>query len=396
MPNENALIKQEIIARTIESDQLAVAEQLRKTFKHNPENNLASNMLKILLSCVARGDFKTRSSLLKDDQLSAPSAQLTVADYVSHASRIILDYRELSAANKLELLAFFPQPGGNNVISRSATHAVIRKGADVVELKGFLLGLNGQLPSSVKTLYDFGANIAMGGEGQTNFVGKRITENGYNGHMYYHHYTHHELLMAGLEQSAPSTSLLEMFWHSSPSQDGIQHGTDQFDQGHSLVGASDTYTAAGSLYFSDPVYQAKLLIEKNSVTPDKYGSMQVRLTNEDWVNIKIYLAELNQNVRESDEQTIAQLMQVPRTARKEPQVIGSYVGLDFQTYLKRAFLLLGNDAQLIAQHAPLQRELLQHIKALQVGNTNQYPQFTYLFISSLLNVFNCYFRGNWR
>lgn len=71
-------------------------------------------------------------------------------------------------------------PGGDNkIFSRSATHNVCRGGeGEVVEGKGFLLGVIGQLPEMIKLALDFGINIAMGGEGQENFYGKKYQRMG--------------------------------------------------------------------------------------------------------------------------------------------------------------------------------------------------------------------------
>ncbi|WP_019215442.1 hypothetical protein [Legionella tunisiensis] len=92
--------------------------------------------------------------------------------------------------------------------------------------------------------------------------------------------------MLGLEQTAPVVSFWELFHKKSQDAENDQWGTDQYGQGHSLTGASDIYTAASSLYFSDPVMQVKCLVEDNCFPPDKYGAMQVKLTNENWLEIK--------------------------------------------------------------------------------------------------------------
>jgi len=99
------LLNQEIVERSIEDDQQFVAEQLVKTFKDQPAANLACTTTKLTLACVAKGDFKTSSSLLKDKTLRAPNNTFTISDYLSHASRLIFDYKGLSADHKNEFLA---------------------------------------------------------------------------------------------------------------------------------------------------------------------------------------------------------------------------------------------------------------------------------------------------
>lgn len=188
-----------------------VATQWAKTFIHNPQNDLANNMTQLVMACVARGDFKTRAYMSKSSELQAPSDQLTSADYLSHGSRIIVDYQSLSEKNVYELLSYFPEASETNgVFARSATHDIKQVNEKIVEGKGLLIGVAGQLPAIIKTPRDFGINIAMGGTGQDNFYGKKISANGFSGHFYYHRNTEHKLLLAGLEQSAPSASAFDL------------------------------------------------------------------------------------------------------------------------------------------------------------------------------------------
>ncbi|KTD59076.1 hypothetical protein Lsai_0680 [Legionella sainthelensi] len=373
--------KTTIIKNSIKEDQFAVAQQWLKTFKHNGSDDTATNISKLLLACVAQGEFKTRSSLVKNKELTNPGDVLTSIDYLSHASRVIVDYKNLSPENLKEFLAFFPEAGSKGVVSRSATHGVIRKGEKVTELKGFMLGVMGQIPTLIKTPYDFGVNIAMGGEGEQNLVGKNINKNGFSGHMYFHHYAPDQLMMLGLEQSAPSSSILEAIWGHTKEDESIQSDTDQFGQGHSLIGASDTFTAAGSLYFSDPVYQAKLLTETGNVTPDKYGAMQVTLSDDNWPKIKEYLETLKSNSEKGDEFVLEQIMTPPSTAVKKELEIESYIALDFKTYLKNIRPLLDEvdpsalDA-LVESQMKLQAKLLVNIETLSKGYTVEaYQEF---------------------
>jgi hypothetical protein len=213
----------------------------------------------------------------------------------------------------------------------------------------------------------------MGGEGQANLIGKKITDNGFSGHLYFNHSKVDKLLMFGLEQSAPATSVLEALWGHHSSSPDIQSDSDQFSQGHSLTGASDTYTAAGSLYFSDPVYQAQLMAETGTIPPDKYGAMQLTLTDENWPLIKEYLLTLQKNIDEKrDDLVFNQLIVLPKTASKGPQKITSFIALDFNAYFKSINLLLEqndepNRATVIEKHKGLQAQLLISIQALQSG-----------------------------
>ena len=389
-------IKSAILSRSIEEDQQVVIQQWGKTFKHNPPNHVAINMAKLLFAVVAEGDFKTSSSMTGVRALVAPTVKLTTADYLSHASRIIIDYCELSADNLLELMGYFPLPAQeSHVFSRSATHALKRISPDKIEeLKGIYYGAAGQLPAYFKEPRDFGVNIAMGGTGQTNLYGKMITANGYSGHMYFHHDKASQALMLGLEQSAPQqvtvpsvgVALSALFRRGADSPEAQkedeqhQYGEDQFGQGHSIVGASDTYTAAGSLYFSDPIYQAKLLIEKGCFPPDKYDGMHVKLNNINWPTIKAYIERLNANIL-APEMTalLEQIGTPPSTSNDYGLIVPSYIDLEFKDYLKRAFQeLIANKPLPTLDKANLQKlqvALLTAINELKRGTMASYPTF---------------------
>lgn len=369
----------DITKSSIDEDQLRVATQWTKTFIHNPAD-IANNMAQLVMACVGRGDFKIRDFMSQTAELHAPSQHLNIADYLSHASRIIIDYNSLSDKHIAELLAYFPEASpSNKVFSRSATHDVKQISDKPVEGKGFMLGVKGQLPAAIKTPRDFGVNIAMGGVGQDNFNGKKISANGYSGHFYFHRNTEHKLLLAGLEQSAPSSALSLLVGEEKYPEEE-QQGHDQFGQGHSLVGASDTYTAAGSLYFSDPLYQAKLLLEKGVFPPAKYGAMQVTLTNESWPLIKDFLDKLRSTAENGNEDELLNaLLEKPSTAIEHEAIYTSYVALDFSNYLKQAYKVFIQSSELESEEKSnvlgMQTKLLSFIKELQFGNLASLPEF---------------------
>lgn len=375
--------KFEILSCTIDEDQMAVAKQWADTFRHNAKDDSAVNMTQLLLACVACGDFKTRPFLSHSTELQAPSDALTIADYISHASRIILDYQNLTGTNREELLKYFPAPGEkNNVFARSATHNVNRSREGVpVEGKGMLIGIMGQLPGIIKTPQDFGVNIAMGGAGKTNFYGKKISDNGCSGHFYFHRNDNEHLLLLGLEQTAPAASALDFLLGAKKYPEEVQQDHDQFGQGHSLKGASDTYTAAGSLYFSDPVYQAKLLLEKGVFPPDKYGAMRVTITDENWPHIKQFLDELKMGAEKDPEGLVELLLSKPKTATplKGDFSSLSYIALDFNNYLKHVYQILIEESELEAEKKlhllDLQSRLAIMIKELQKGHIESYGPF---------------------
>lgn len=376
-------LQKKIVACTIAEDQQAVASQWFNTFKYNPHNDVAVNIAKIMLATVAAGDFKTRAFLSKE--FTAPTDQLSVCDYLSHASRIIIDYENLSQSNKEEFLTYFTAPEVvKELICRSATHAVVReKNGKISELKGFLLGVSGLLPGFIKKNKDFGVNIAMGGQNEKNARGHTISNNGYSGHIYFHHNEADNLLMVGLEQTLPPT-LLSFLGSATSAANDVQRDTDQFGQGHSITGASDTFTAALSLYFSDSLYLAKLLAEKNCLPPDKYGAMLVELTDENWQQIKDYLQALTSEIKneklkvnKSEDNTIEEskksplmcrLLARPKTANSQEQQVVSYIALDFASYLQRIEKIFIHGAGITLNLEDLSPRLLTTIAALRNGS----------------------------
>jgi len=375
--------KYDILTCSIDEDQDAVASQWANTFLHNPADDPAINMTQLLIACVAAGDFKTRSFLSKIDELQAPSDQLAIIDYLSHASRIILDYQQLNESNAAELLNYFPVPDTKNgIVARSATHNVNRNNyGNAIEGKGLLLGVVGQLPALLKTPRDFGVNIAMGGTDQENYYGKKISANGCSGHFYFHRNETERLLLLGLEQTAPAASVVGLLFSPAKSPEGVQQDYDQFGQGHSLKGASDTYTAAGSLYFSDPIYQAKLLLEKGCFPPDKYGAMQVTINDKNWLEIKSFFDALKSSVnKNSSDELLLQLKKKPSTAIPVEKDYLSYIALDFTSYLQKIYQVCILDSDMTLEEKKnlqdLQTELLSVIKKLHNGNFALYSELT--------------------
>lgn len=356
-------IKKEILSSSRQKDKERVARKWANTFFFN--NDAATAAARLLMSCVAKGELLVRD--FSTTVLQSPYAAFSIADYLSHGSRIVIDYRELSPEHRDELLRFIPDTLNPDCVARSATHDASRNGDGlIIEGKGFLLGMKGQLPSVLKSYCDFGINIAMGGDGQTNEVGKTIRSNGYSGHFYIHRNDAQQLLMLGLEQTAPVASFWELFHQKKQDSENEQWGTDQYGQGHSLTGASDTYTAAGSLYFSDPVLQVKCLVEDNCFPPDKYGAMQVKLTNENWLEIKKMLEEMN---KANQDCLFNILIESPVSATKMPREYTNYLTLDFRRYFQSFSDVFLDPAQknLVKD---LQNKLLKLIRDFQEGIAN--------------------------
>lgn len=370
-------IKLNIISASILEDQHRVAKQWFNTFKFNEMNDPASTMMKLLFASIAVGDFKVVQSQNNDSDLESPYSHLTIADYISHANRVIIDYQDLDDDFKQELLTYFPTRSKeqNGIFSRSGVHSLKRGEDHIQELVGIEHGLKGQLPECFNPPKDFGLNIAMGGQDQLNFFGKRVKKNGYSGHVYFHHQAEKHALMIGLEQSAPYASLFEfMFKSNAKESKDIQHTHDQFGQAHSLSGAADTFTAAGSLYFNDPLYIAKLLAETDTRPPKKIGGMQVKLTNDNWLQAKQFFCQLNESIVNPDDQPLMTLLlQKPSTAKERADKIKNYIDLNFNVYFKRIEWLLGESEIDRVKYEHYKAHLLTLLDQLKLGRVECYP-----------------------
>jgi hypothetical protein len=313
-------IKELICASTIQQDQERVSLQWANTFYYN-RDDAATNMARMLVACVAKGDFKTKNQFAAEFEV--PSRHLTIADYVSHASRIIIDYQGLSAEHQSELLKCFDVKAGYR---RAATHDVKRNADKLVEGKGMVIGGKGAVGY---TTNDFGINIAMGGIGQQDFCGQSINTSGHSGHFYYHVNTKDNALLCGLEQSGPAVSWLEVFTHIM-----VGAHPDQFGQTHSLGGLPDIYTAAGSLYFSDPIYQANLMLDKGVLPPAKYNGMLVKLTDDNWLAVKEFDQQLQQK---NSVESLNQLLLTQPAITADTHIVESYIELDFKNYFEHTY-----------------------------------------------------------
>lgn len=307
MPNALDL-KKDILGASIEEDQERVAGMWADTFSYNDDEDSATNIMRFLAACVMEGDFQTRSS--KDSDFGPPNNVLCVADYLSHGSRIILDAQELSRDNYKKFRSFFKNPKdpeNEKAIKRrtAATHFFIKpKSQKDFYHEGKVQGLGFlKLPNYVNRS-NYGANIAMGGEGRVNYIDEEIRTDGSHGHVYFH--TGKKAVMVGLEQTAPS--------------DFAKNARDLFGQTHSGKGASDTFTAAHSLYFDNPIYFTKLA-ERSALPPAKYDGMRVILTDDNFDQILESFESLKSVQSNSTRNTLLSQPRSSKNAQNAPSLV---------------------------------------------------------------------------
>ncbi|HCA88813.1 MAG TPA: hypothetical protein DEO98_00430, partial [Legionellales bacterium] len=159
-------------------------------------------------------------------------------------------------------------------------------------------------------------------------------------------------------------------------EDDIQRGYEQFNQTHSLIGASDVYTAAGSLYFSDVIYQIKLLCEKSILPPDKYDGMHLKINDKNWPQIQEFLTKVNKAT--DQDALITLLKETPTSACKDKPKIHSFLFFKFENYMDRIYQLFIADAALDDDNKTIKvahDALLKELISLQRGEHQNFDLF---------------------
>ena len=341
-----------ILEHSIEEDQAQVIDRWLKTIIYsgpaNEPNDQAVTAILLFMACVAAGTFEIslKGESGKPGLWTQPSDVLSIADYLSHGSRVMIDLEGLSQENINTFLEYFPK-GKNQENMRISTHSVIRDSSgELVEKKGIFEAF-GKVSQTVvhnignyiswfanifneraketcyegKPITDFGVNVMMGGIDQLNLIGE-TSQLGSDGHLYMYLGEKLKAVMIGLEQAKPPSlpnlqsiysklSSLFTFETTNRSNNNSTEEPSSFEDfvntldsshftlehseapipfednpntglagPHSIFGHSDAYTAAGSLYFSNLIYQAKLFDEKGIRVPSKYNGMRVKFRDD--------------------------------------------------------------------------------------------------------------------
>ena len=363
------MARRDIIDYCIDDDKEAIVKRWTQTFIHkgsdqdpaNKYNIDAVRLMMATMAAVARGYFQVNESG-KKGEYKPPSNVFCIADYLSHASRVMIDLSELTETNKNTVLTCLSM---NHLDARASTHLTERKEGVLIEKKSLGHGVfetvlnvvdsvgevSGIGPLAAKigiqgpALTDYGIDIQMGGVGQINLSGG-ISERGRDGHIFV--YREGDAVMIGLEQTKPPMTNQDMrngleeakgavvgvvqnvlnFLSRTPSPpaegaspvrktpspplDSDDDNACGLSGEHSMAGLSDDYTAAGSLYFSNLIYKLKLMEDKGALTPAKYNGMLVRLNDR---NVDSFLDFFNQMGSAHEASNVANLLkQVPQSA----------------------------------------------------------------------------------
>ena len=370
------MARREILERSIVDDQDFIIDRWAKTFTDvGEEDHLAHEahlravqFMMLTMAAVAQGDFEVSEMSSSDKKVHShrPSNALFVADYLSHASRVTIDFSGLTAEQKAHVSSLFST---ENLDPRPSTHYTERDTSGILtEKKSKLAGAQAVLLNALDVigrttrlgdalapivkgpaLTDFGIDIFMGGINQPN-LSQGISERGRDGHVLIHRNATDDSVMIGLEQTKPisnqsmqdalshaggaAVEALQSTWNfisrkPSPPTEGSspvrktpspelptdEDNTFGLSGKHSMLGDSDDYTSAGSLYFSNLIYKLKLLEDKRALTPAKYNGMHVRLNSG---NVDAFLGYFNALSTARQERNVsaikALLKQLPQTA----------------------------------------------------------------------------------
>lgn len=363
---QKRVVKKSILERSLTEDQDAVRQRWVDTLLHentDRRGKFVSSALLFTFCLIRHAKFEVSTSGpdVQACDFRHPDHALQVADYLSHASRIIIDTENLSPAHRENVELIFGKAANQLyhpvLESRASTHALERdKHGAMVELKSQAHGTTELLKTGVQAIgsvgdiaglarnigiagpasTDYGVDVSMGGFHKPNLIGQ-VSDLGKDGHVLIHHPAEGmHGIMVGLEQSRPITSLdmtnvvqsgissaahfISSIWAPSPSpkssaeetfsdsssivssegKSSTSHNADDdpthgLSGEHSWTGASDEYTAAGSLYFSNPLYQMKLLSEQGVETPKKYNGMRIVLSDDDFRAAHDAWQQLRQN-----------------------------------------------------------------------------------------------------
>ena len=184
-------------------------------------------MILFTFCLIKYANFETSSMGPLDSicHFEKPSSHLCVADYLSHASRIIIDSKNLLAEDAERLSSIYGKKKNGSIYqgfdSRSSTHVLersedghlteqksawhgvgetVKNAVKAVGSIGNIAGLAKQVGVSGPDTTDYGIDVLMGGKGQINFSGG-LTELGKDGHFLIHH---SDGILFGLEQSRPA------------------------------------------------------------------------------------------------------------------------------------------------------------------------------------------------
>ncbi len=382
------IARQVILDNPIAEDKAQIAERWLNTILHSgaagEPHDLAVNMMLLSMAAIAEGKFEISYSGKsgKPSSWAKPSDALSVVDYVSHGSRVMFDLSDLSEANKTIFLSYFSKQKLN---ARASTHYTKRENGQLIEVKskqhgasetaksvfhglgevGGIGAIFKQFGIAGPDVTDFGIDIMMGGIGQPNLSGG-ISEMGMDGHLFIHS-SELNSIMIGLEQTRPAFTANDVTetvlgagrylgnkTSRTPSPPlANDNNTTGLSGHHSMLGHSDSYTAAGSLYFSNPLYKLKYFEETGLLTPSKYNGMQVKLNDTHFVNIMdVYQALLAQKSAHDHDSILAFLNTIPKNAdidnmlveqKKALSVYALFRHLDLGEFFKQLHDVYGED-----------------------------------------------------
>ena len=333
------LAEKRVLKNTIQQDQALITDRWANAIIHagpeGEEHAQAINAMLLSFATIFHGQFEisTHGKSGACSDWERPNHVLSIVDYFSHGSRVMIDLNAVSEENRNYFLTHFPK-GIGDINGRASTHRSERVNGELVEIKSKRHGVGEEAKSFVHVLghytnlnynqilngnklTDYGINLTMGGLDQLNFIGGISKPGAGDGHLLYH-LGEANSVMLGLEQTEPGFSVknkvnhidtfvsnTNIFFKSFIPHNDNSSGTslgstttsetssetdakidynEELNTGltcqHSILGYSDSSTAPGSLYFSNLIYKLKLFFETKTLTPSKYNGMRVKIVND--------------------------------------------------------------------------------------------------------------------
>jgi hypothetical protein len=299
-------LKQKIITNTKELEQKMVIESVADTLL-NPNNaESVKDLIIWSLASLIDGYFQIRTNQYGD--LINPPQGIPAVNYLFCGSRIMATFTDTPIDNQFKQSIkrykedIDTHQPSNRTYSRPSTHAYdLTETGALYELKGPLLGLQAQVNNLVYDSENHGHDVLIGPH-QINEV-RQLPQRGSSGTcLLFQKSDDTNHVMIGFEQLGTAA-----------------HQPDKFDQQHSLIGASDKFTAANALYGDDPTSMLKYI---DDPIRSKYNGMHVTISPENFQGIEQRHSQIKQIILsmtsqdEKKRQLIELLQTEPSIAKK--------------------------------------------------------------------------------
>ncbi|MDB2592550.1 hypothetical protein N9Y17_02440 [Gammaproteobacteria bacterium] len=299
-------LKQKIITSSRQTQQQMIIDSVADTLLNSSNSKSVRDLLVYSLASIQKGNFQIRTN--KDGELSEPPEGIPAVSYLFCGSRVMGTFKDIEESNFQSAISNYKKaekpkdqiPSGATTTYtyiRPSTHDYnVRGNGDIAEGKGFLLGALAAVNNFSDKPENFGHDLIIG-RPKINEVGV-LPQSGNSGTcLLYQKQGDHKHFMLGFEQLGTEA-----------------HHPDKFGQQHSLVGASDKFTAANGLYGDDPTMIMKYI---DLPIRAKYNGMHVEINNDNQQSIEKRAQEFF-DIIDSKESELEKKQQLIKILQAEP------------------------------------------------------------------------------